>query len=87
MGMNKYRVSFLVFLFIAAIALTFVIGFPRVFPHLHLWTPVRASEKNCKDFKSQSDAQAYFVSHGGPGKDIYLLDADHNGVACQSFKY
>lgn len=36
---------------------------------------------DCADFKTQQDAQREFESHD---IDIYHLDANNNGVACQS---
>ena len=38
----------------------------------------------CSDFATWSEAQAFFVSHGGPDSDPYELDSDGNGVPCQS---
>jgi hypothetical protein len=39
---------------------------------------------NCSDFSTQSAAQSYYESVGGPGQDPAGLDADHDGVACES---
>lgn len=39
---------------------------------------------NCSDFSSQAAAQSYFVSLGGPAVDPEGLDADGDGVACES---
>lgn len=41
-------------------------------------------EYNCDDFKTQEEAQRFFVKAGGPNKDVNRLDGDNNGVACQS---
>lgn len=42
-------------------------------------------DKNCSDFSTQAEAQAWFVSHGGnASNDVAGLDADHDGVACES---
>ena len=38
----------------------------------------------CSDFSTWNEAQALFVSHGGPGSDPYRLDPDGNGIPCQS---
>jgi hypothetical protein len=43
-----------------------------------------ASDKDCKDFASQRAAQIFFLKHGGPRRDPDRLDADHDGVACES---
>lgn len=44
-------------------------------------------DQDCSDFSSQSEAQAYYVQAGGPGSDPHNLDADHDGVACESYRY
>lgn len=41
-------------------------------------------DKDCLDFDTQRQAQRYFESKGGPGSDPDRLDADHDGIACQS---
>lgn len=41
------------------------------------------NEYNCADFKTQPEAQKFFVNAGGPSKDTNRLDGDNNGVACQ----
>jgi micrococcal nuclease len=44
-----------------------------------------SGDKNCPDFKTHSEAQAYFNSKGGsPSNNVDNLDADHDGVACES---
>jgi hypothetical protein len=40
-------------------------------------------EKDCSSFSTHAEAQAFFVSHR-PGEDPYGLDADNDGVACES---
>jgi len=42
------------------------------------------SDKDCADFPSQKAAQIYFLKHGGPRYDPDRLDADHDGIACES---
>jgi len=39
------------------------------------------NDKNCSDFATQPQAQAYFNAYPG---DPSRLDSDHNGVACQN---
>ena len=39
---------------------------------------------NCTDFSTQAAAQAYFLAHGGPSSDPDGLDADGDGIACES---
>lgn len=41
-------------------------------------------DRNCADFATQADAQAFFLAHGGsPVRNVDNLDANHNGVACE----
>jgi len=44
----------------------------------------QAPDRDCTDFPSQQAAQDYFISRGGPAQDQDRLDADHNGIACES---
>jgi Excalibur calcium-binding domain len=45
-------------------------------------------DKDCADFASQAEAQAYFEANGGsPTNNVDNLDADHDGQACESFNY
>ena len=47
--------------------------------------PSTAADRDCSDFSTQAEAQRYFVSHGGgPTNDFDRLDADHDGIACES---
>jgi hypothetical protein len=46
--------------------------------------PASASDKDCSDFATQRAAQIFFLKHGGPRRDPHRLDADHDGVACES---
>jgi len=39
---------------------------------------------NCGDFSTQAEAQEVFEYCGGVGNDIHRLDADGNGLACES---
>lgn len=44
-----------------------------------------SGDKNCPDFKTHAEAQAYFNSKGGsPSNNVDNLDADHDGVACEA---
>jgi Excalibur calcium-binding domain len=58
---------------------------------LTLWaTPAFAQDgdKDCADFSSQAEAQAYFEANGGsPSNNVDNLDADHDGQACEEFDY
>lgn len=41
-------------------------------------------DRNCGDFETQGQAQAFYEAAGGPGSDPHGLDGDGNGVACES---
>jgi hypothetical protein len=43
-----------------------------------------AADVNCSDFPNQAAAQSYFINHGGPTSDPAGLDADGDGIACES---
>jgi endonuclease YncB( thermonuclease family) len=43
-----------------------------------------AADRDCSDFDNQRQAQNYFIDRGGPRRDADRLDADGNGVACES---
>ncbi|MFH1863167.1 MAG: thermonuclease family protein [bacterium] len=42
------------------------------------------ADKDCPDFKTQAEAQSFFISQGGPSKDPHRLDQDKDGVACET---
>jgi hypothetical protein len=48
--------------------------------------PVAAADKDCSDFSSWRAAQNFFKKHGGPRYDPHRLDADDDGVACESLR-
>lgn len=41
-------------------------------------------DRDCSDFDTQPEAQAFFISEGGPEEDPHDLDRDGNGIACES---
>jgi endonuclease YncB( thermonuclease family) len=43
-----------------------------------------AADRDCSDFATQREAQNYFLSKGGPGRDPDHLDSDGDGIACES---
>ncbi len=43
-------------------------------------------DKNCPDFATHAQAQAFFVENGGPTSDPHRLDADKDGLACENLK-
>ncbi len=44
-------------------------------------------DKDCGDFGSQAEAQAFYEAAGGPGEDPHRLDGDGNGAACDGPSY
>jgi Excalibur calcium-binding domain len=45
----------------------------------------RERDRDCDDFKTQSAAQHFFVSHGGSRRNNFDdLDEDGDGIACES---
>lgn len=41
-------------------------------------------DRDCGDFNTQADAQRFFINQGGPRQDPHRLDADDDGVVCES---
>ncbi len=41
-------------------------------------------DRNCSDFDTWAEAQAFFESEGGPESDPHRLDNDGDGIACES---
>ncbi|MFO7173309.1 MAG: thermonuclease family protein [Bacillota bacterium] len=41
-------------------------------------------DRDCDDFATQAEAQAFFEAAGGPARDPHGLDRDGDGVACES---
>jgi endonuclease YncB( thermonuclease family) len=46
--------------------------------------PAPAQDRDCADFSTQAAAQAYFAGLGGPASDPDRLDADSDGLACET---
>ncbi len=44
----------------------------------------KASDYNCDDFTTQPEAQKFFQKMGGVDKDIYRLDGNNDGQACEA---
>ena len=47
-------------------------------------TPTPFVDRNCSDFATQAEAQAFFESEGGPSEDPHGLDGDGDGRVCVS---
>jgi len=41
-------------------------------------------DRDCSDFSTQKEAQAFFELSGGPARDPHKLDQDKDGVACEA---
>lgn len=41
-------------------------------------------DRDCGDFRTQREAQQFFISEGGPSSDYHGLDRDRDGVACET---
>ena len=41
-------------------------------------------DRDCRDFRSQREAQAFFEMGGGAANDRHYLDADDDGLACEA---
>jgi competence protein ComEC len=46
-----------------------------------------AGDKDCSDFRTWRAAQKFYKRHGGPQRDPHRLDADDDGIACESLRY
>ncbi|MBA3533154.1 MAG: thermonuclease family protein [Ardenticatenales bacterium] len=41
-------------------------------------------DRDCRDFNTQAEAQAFFLAAGGPEEDPHQLDGGGDGVVCES---
>jgi micrococcal nuclease len=41
-------------------------------------------DRDCPDFATHAEAQAFFIAAGGPARDPHRLDGDHDGIACEA---
>jgi hypothetical protein len=48
--------------------------------------PASAGDKDCSDFDTWREAQKFYKRHGGPQRDPHRLDADRDGIACESLR-
>lgn len=53
---------------------------------LTLASPAAARDYDCSDFSTWKQAQRFYRNHGGPRRDPHRLDADHDGIACESLR-
>ena len=47
-------------------------------------TGAQAADRDCGDFANQRAAQIFFLKAGGPSRDPHRLDAEGDGIACES---
>ena len=45
---------------------------------------VGEDDKDCKDFRTQREAQSFFEANGGPASDAHNLDRDGDGRVCET---
>ena len=70
---------------IAAIGVVLAVGGGLAIAGWGISKAPAAADKDCSDFANQAQAQSYFASNGGsPSNNFDNLDADHDGVACES---
>ena len=43
-------------------------------------------DRDCGDFDTWNEAQAFYIAAGGPDTDRHRLDGDGDGVACASLR-
>jgi micrococcal nuclease len=41
-------------------------------------------DRDCDDFDTQEEAQAFFEDEGWPGSDPHRLDAEEDSIACET---
>ena len=41
-------------------------------------------DRDCRDFKTEAEAQKFFIAVGGPESDPHRLDRDRDGRACEA---
>jgi endonuclease YncB( thermonuclease family) len=62
-----------------------IVGIVLVGASLLAATPAQAFvDKDCGDFATQAEAQAFYLASGGPAADPHRLDAEGDGVACET---
>ena len=61
----------------AAILVVLVVG---------AWAVAQVWDQDCRDFRTQGDAQRFWHLNGGPILDFHHLDGDSDGRACESLR-
>ncbi|MEM1095311.1 MAG: excalibur calcium-binding domain-containing protein [Bacteroidota bacterium] len=49
-------------------------------------SPSKVPDLDCHDFRSWRAANTAFLEAGGPEHDPHRLDADHDGIPCESLR-
>ncbi|MEN9328808.1 MAG: hypothetical protein RI947_1616 [Candidatus Parcubacteria bacterium] len=62
---------------------TYIPATPTPAPEVQQPESTSGGDKDCGDFSSHAEAQAFFLAQGGPGSDPHKLDGDHDGEACE----
>jgi len=44
----------------------------------------QSADRDCPDFATHQEAQAFYEQQGGPGRDPHRLDSDNDGLACEA---
>lgn len=57
---------------------------PAPTPAAQLPYDPQGPDRDCGAFKTQAQAQQFFLAAGGPARDPHRLDGDGDGVACES---
>jgi Excalibur calcium-binding domain len=65
---------------------TSLAALPAVIALAFTAVPASAADKDCADFNSWRQAQNFYKKHGGPRYDPHRLDADRDGIACESLR-
>lgn len=48
------------------------------------WEDDNTIDYNCSDFSSGDEAQSFYEQYGGASNDVFGLDSDGDGIACES---
>ena len=44
-------------------------------------------DRDCSHFRTWREAQDFYIANGGPKRDPHYLDADRDGIACETLRY
>jgi endonuclease YncB( thermonuclease family) len=66
------------------LSLPFLALFAALFAVVGPVPAASAADRDCSDFATQKAAQLFFLDQGGPRYDPHRLDADGDGIACET---